>query len=304
MIIDHINLNALRVFERVFRHQSMTAAAKELHLTQSGVSQHIKQLEEVLETKLFERVKQKIIPTLAAKELFERCSKGFLEIESALGDLKSSDQFFAGTLNIGFPVEFGNSVVLGMMKEVFQKYPKLKFRFHYGFAAQMNAQILNGVIDLAFIDSHPVDPQIYVEEVYKESLHLCLSERYFDLKSTSALEKKDFESWEYISYLPDASILKKWFAHHYKKSKFDLNIRAEVMDVQGVARLIKKGAGVGILPHHFIKYTQRNHEGLQIVNLEAPPLQNSIQMACLSTRLGEPLIRSVKESLLGLLSLK
>jgi DNA-binding transcriptional LysR family regulator len=42
MIIDHINLNHLRIFQSVYKTQSMTTAAGELHLTQSGVSQHIK----------------------------------------------------------------------------------------------------------------------------------------------------------------------------------------------------------------------------------------------------------------------
>ena len=47
MIINNLNLNHLLVFECVFRNGSMTAASKELHLTQSGVSQHMKSLEDV-----------------------------------------------------------------------------------------------------------------------------------------------------------------------------------------------------------------------------------------------------------------
>ena len=84
MLIDQINLNQLRVFESVYRSKSMTHAARELHLTQSGVSQHIKALEDVLELKLFDRIKQKLVPTPSAKELYASTAKSFEDIVSEL----------------------------------------------------------------------------------------------------------------------------------------------------------------------------------------------------------------------------
>ena len=48
-------LNGLKVFEAVARHQSMVAAAAELHLTHGAVSRQIKQLERHLNVALFVR---------------------------------------------------------------------------------------------------------------------------------------------------------------------------------------------------------------------------------------------------------
>ena len=48
-------LNWLRAFESAARHMSFTAAASELHMTQSAVSQHIRSLEQFLGKPLFER---------------------------------------------------------------------------------------------------------------------------------------------------------------------------------------------------------------------------------------------------------
>ncbi|MCC6137911.1 MAG: LysR family transcriptional regulator, partial [Bdellovibrionaceae bacterium] len=59
MLLDQINMNYLRIFEAVYRTRSMTQAANELHLTQSGISQHIKSLEDTLDLQLFDRIKQK-----------------------------------------------------------------------------------------------------------------------------------------------------------------------------------------------------------------------------------------------------
>ena len=53
MLIDKINLNLLRIFEKVYETKSMTRSAQELFMTQSGISQNIKHLEEILNLKLF-----------------------------------------------------------------------------------------------------------------------------------------------------------------------------------------------------------------------------------------------------------
>jgi DNA-binding transcriptional LysR family regulator len=84
MLIDKINLNLLRIFEVVYKTKSMTKASKELHMTQSGVSQNIKHLEELLGVILFDRVKQRPVPTHKAKVLYKVASQNLLEIEKAL----------------------------------------------------------------------------------------------------------------------------------------------------------------------------------------------------------------------------
>lgn len=59
-------LNALRAFEATARHSSVTAAAHELGVTHSAVSQQIKHLEGYLGQKLFDRPGRRVQPTPAA----------------------------------------------------------------------------------------------------------------------------------------------------------------------------------------------------------------------------------------------
>ena len=57
----------LLAFEAAARHQSISRAAGELHLTQSAVSRQIRQLEEQLGTALFHRVRQRVVLTDAGR---------------------------------------------------------------------------------------------------------------------------------------------------------------------------------------------------------------------------------------------
>ena len=62
-------LPALRAFEAAARLGSVTAAAEELHVTHSAVSQQIKGLEAALGVKLFARSGRRIVLTVAGREL-------------------------------------------------------------------------------------------------------------------------------------------------------------------------------------------------------------------------------------------
>src|SRR5882757_4204213 len=60
-------LDALPVFEAAMRHTSFAAAASELNVTPSAVSQRIKSLEDMLGVVLFERLPHGLRPTEAAR---------------------------------------------------------------------------------------------------------------------------------------------------------------------------------------------------------------------------------------------
>src|SRR6187402_2647586 len=107
MFIDSLNLNQVRIFECVYRTQSMTAAARELHLTQSGVSQHIRAFEEILGAKLFDRINQRVVPTTSATLLYDHCAKSLQGLEEAFSELQAEKNQLAGRVHIGMPTEFG-----------------------------------------------------------------------------------------------------------------------------------------------------------------------------------------------------
>ena len=205
MLIDQINLNQLRVFESVYRTKSMTLAARELHLTQSGVSQHIRALEDVLELKLFDRIKQKLVATPSARELYKHTAKSFEEIETILNRLKKTDKELTGTISIGTPIEFGNNIMLPMLTEFQKKHPKVHFKIRQGFPFEMNHLLLAGELDFAFVDSFAMDKGIKTEPVYNEVLELCASKK-LGLASKTQTDFDFYEKLTYVDYQEDQSV--------------------------------------------------------------------------------------------------
>ncbi len=283
MLIDRINLNQLRVFESVYRTGSMTHAARELHLTQSGVSQHVKALEDVLELKLFDRIKQKLVPTPTARDLYRHTSKSFEEIESVLSRLKNTDKELAGTVSIGTPIEFGNNLVLPLVTEFQKKHPKVRFKFRQGFPFEMNHLLLSGEIDFAFVDSFSLDKSIKTEPVYNEILELCVSKK-LGLPTKAQTDYSFYEKLTYVDYQEDQSVLSLWMKHHLQVRSPELDVRVYIMDAQAVSRLVLNGLGAGILPGHLAQQLIDRGEDLQILKGSGKSLINVISMAYLEDK--------------------
>ena len=81
-------LGALRVFEAAARRLSFKAAADELHVTPTAVSHQIKQLEEALDVRLFERGTRQVHLTTAGHQLFPALRDGFDNFERAVDGVR------------------------------------------------------------------------------------------------------------------------------------------------------------------------------------------------------------------------
>ena len=77
-------LNALRMFDAAARHQSLTRAAQELHVTQAAVSQHIRNLEERLGKPLFRRLPRGLALTDEGHALWPVVAQSFERIQQSL----------------------------------------------------------------------------------------------------------------------------------------------------------------------------------------------------------------------------
>jgi DNA-binding transcriptional LysR family regulator len=90
----------LRSFLAVWRHSSISKAARALHLTQPAVSRHIKTLEARLGRQLFERLPRGLASTPAANELERRVAPHLDALEAALGTIDKHDAS-GGRIRVG-----------------------------------------------------------------------------------------------------------------------------------------------------------------------------------------------------------
>jgi DNA-binding transcriptional LysR family regulator len=289
-LINKLNPSHLKVFEAVYRHKSMTLAARELFLTQSGVSQHIKNLETELGCDLFVRKLKSLYVTEEADLLFKSYQQAFGLLEVTLNQLKKiKQQPFEGIIKIGLPTEFGNNIVIPFLASWAKKYSLVKFDFIYGYGNNLTQMLENNELDLAFIDSFQKNKKIGSKILFKETLNLVVSQAYLkEQKITFKPGKEtlhDLLALDYMEYEHKESILRMWFQYHYRKKNVALTIRAWAMNVQGVGSLVRQGLGVAILPDHVIEKLLKQDVALHIFKgSKQMALKNEISLVWLKDK--------------------
>ena len=116
------SLRDIRIFVAAYEERSFTAAAVREHATQSGVSQHIRKLEEGFRVKLFNREKGQVAPTPAADAYYSRCIQILRNIESS-NDAMRAFTGISGAVFVGNDLtEFGMADC-GMIPDLCNRLP-------------------------------------------------------------------------------------------------------------------------------------------------------------------------------------
>ncbi|PVZ41205.1 LysR substrate-binding domain-containing protein [Pseudomonas sp. CC120222-01a] len=120
------SMNALVAFEAVARYESFTLAAQELGVSQAATSKHVKFLEDVLGTRLFERLPRSIKLTTAGALLFGAMDGSMQRIASAFD--KITDGLHELSISLASSPDFSNLRVLPRLPLIKALMPGLKLR--------------------------------------------------------------------------------------------------------------------------------------------------------------------------------
>ncbi|HEA52377.1 hypothetical protein LCGC14_0511390 [marine sediment metagenome] len=86
-----LDLNLLHVFDTIYRENSLTRAAKALHLTQPAVSHSLSRLRDHFDDPLFTRQGNQMVPTPLARRFLESMKPGLTQIQSAVNQFHAFD---------------------------------------------------------------------------------------------------------------------------------------------------------------------------------------------------------------------
>lgn len=117
--------NELYAFTVVARHRSFTRAAAHLEMSQSALSQTVKNLEESLGVRLLTRSTRSVSPTEAGERLLSRLGPQFDEMEEALEALNSDRQTPRGTIRISAGEHPAIAVLQPKLAAFLETYPDI-----------------------------------------------------------------------------------------------------------------------------------------------------------------------------------
>src|SRR5580700_1928694 len=108
MIVDKLltmefTSRQLRAFQLVAQHRSFTRAAEALFITPSGLSVLIRELENQLGFRLFDRTTRHVVTTAYGNELFAVTQRNLYELDSAMSRIGRTAEEASQVLSVGAP---------------------------------------------------------------------------------------------------------------------------------------------------------------------------------------------------------
>jgi LysR family transcriptional regulator, glycine cleavage system transcriptional activator len=137
-------LHALRAFEAAARHLSFKEAANELGVTPTAISHHVRQLEDLLDLKLFQRRIRRIELTSAGQELYPILRDGFDAFANSIAQLKSRK--LRSVVTLSATVAFTARWLVPRVPEFHRAYPRMDLRLH---ASDDPVDLQAGTVDAA-----------------------------------------------------------------------------------------------------------------------------------------------------------
>ncbi|WP_373188071.1 LysR family transcriptional regulator [Halopseudomonas sp.] len=151
-----MTLRQLQVFRAVCGHHSFSRAAEEMALTQSAVSQQIRQLEEQVEQPLFEYVGRKLYLTEAATSLLAASDDIFDRLESLDMSLSTLQGSLQGELRLAVvsSIQYLTPHLLAAFRE---RYPNVSFRLEIATRGQVIQRLRDNLDDVVLMGLVPED---------------------------------------------------------------------------------------------------------------------------------------------------
>ena len=117
-------LKRMSVFAKVVEMGSFTAAARQLQMSVSSISQTVSKLEDELQVKLLNRSTRSIGLTEAGKIYYQGCRRMLHEAQDVHEQLYAFNNTPIGTLRIGCSSTMAQNVLAGLTATMLKEYPR------------------------------------------------------------------------------------------------------------------------------------------------------------------------------------
>ncbi len=159
----------MQYFIAIVKNHSFTQAAVECNISQSAISQQMKELESNLGLKLLERKGRSFEVTEAGQYFYTHSQDILANVDQLVANTKKIVKKDAVNLNIGYLRSFGTTEFLQTVSKFTQAYPQVKIHITSGNHEELYELLRTGKIDLNFSDQRRALSNEYQNEFLTSS---------------------------------------------------------------------------------------------------------------------------------------
>jgi DNA-binding transcriptional LysR family regulator len=271
---DGMDLKRLRTFVTVAESGSVSKAALRLHITQPALSRQVRDLQEELGLRLFERVGRGLVLSSEGEQLLGDC-RGLLGYANALGEraqlLRRGD---SGVLKVAASPVQTEAVLATFLHRYAERYPKVQVKLIEAVGPDILAMLERGEIHLGillqavqaddrYVGSYPVPPVELLAAFHPS----------FQLGPGSKIDIRRLASYPLL-LLDSGFVIRRTFDAVCRLAKLKPNILIESRAPSNLLALAEARHGVAVIPS--VVATNRYRVSVVRVAHEGKPLREPL----------------------------
>jgi len=238
----------LQVFHAVAGVLSFTRAAEALHMTQPAVTHQIRQLEEELGTRLFDRVNNRISLTAAGDTVFEHAGRILEQYRDMHTAVKTLTGERAGLLTLGASTTVAEYMLPELLGDFQRRFPDIRIRLRVANTDAVVSMVADNSIDLGVVEGAVDNGLLLVEECRRDELQVLVPPEH-PLACAKAIAPSDLLDWPFL-FREDGSGTRSVIERYLEDHGIDiaqLDQPFELGSTEAIKGAVQAGTGVSIL---------------------------------------------------------
>lgn len=246
----NLTLRSLRVFEAAAATNSYSRAGDLLGLTQSAVSQQIRQLEDETGQRLFDTQARPIRLTEAGEELLRHTRVILAQVSVAEDALATLDGRYRGQLHVGV-VSPGQYFVPALLAEFRRLHPDVRIKLTLDRRDALLTLLADRRVDLVVGGYPPAEAEVDAE-VFARHPHLLVAAPGHPLAAARGLGWSDLRGEAFIFREP-GSATRSFLEHLLQVQRLQVKVDVEIQGTEGVKGAVMAGMGISFVSAHTVQ---------------------------------------------------
>jgi DNA-binding transcriptional LysR family regulator len=245
-----VESSALQVLVALSRSENISKAAEELNVTQSAVSQALKNIEGKVGFPIVARQGKSVVLTENGLRLAKVAKQFFSRIEETIEQIHLENSQIKGKVHVGSLYGLGKTWLSTRMMDFMTAYPDLEVRLSMDFPETVIKKFEQHEIDCLIMPDHLVPQFAEKIDLHSEHTTLVFPDK---MKITKDTELKDILAQPIIFYENNDPNFYRWCREKFGVVPRNIRPRLVVNSFGQMLQAVSAGLGVAVVPTHVLK---------------------------------------------------
>ncbi len=240
----NLEIRHLKLLAAVAEEQSVTAAGKRLHLTQSALSHQLKDAEDRLGTALFLRLGKRMALTAAGQKLLEAARRILKDLKEAESQVLEMNGDTHGVIRLSTECYTCYHWLPPLLTSFHARFPKVEVRIDMQATHHPAEELLAGNLDVAVMSCPPENKSLQLSPLCEDELVVVMSPKH-PLAVRHCIQPQDLARETLLIYPPreESTLIEKVLA----PAGVEPGRIMEIPLTEAIVEMVAAGAGIAFL---------------------------------------------------------